>query len=104
MFFLPPVLTLIIAIPSFVFVIAALTGQLTSPVLTYMVYVLSAYALIISVTGITKIVNFIRNGFREHPFIKMLLAIPAVEKFVKSKRQAKRRNCEDTVCAAACFL
>lgn len=81
-FFLPPVLTLIIAIPSFVFVIAALTGQLTSPVLTYMAYVLSAYALIISVTGITKIVNFIRNGFREHPFIKMLLAIPAVEKFV----------------------
>ena len=34
-FCLPPVPTLIIAIPSFVFVIAALAGQVTSPVLEY---------------------------------------------------------------------
>lgn len=79
-FCLPPVPTLIIAIPSFVFVIAALAGQVTSPVLEYIAYVLSAYALVISVTGITKIINFVRGGFRENEGIKTLLTIPTVEK------------------------
>ena len=31
---------------------------------------LSAYTLVISVTGITKIISFIRNGFKEYPLVK----------------------------------
>lgn len=81
--FLPPVSTLIIAIPSFVFMVAALTGQLSSPVLEYVAYVLSAYALAISVTGILKVVRFIRNGIKEHPFVKQLISIPIVDKLMK---------------------
>lgn len=82
-FCLPPVPTLIIAIPSFVFVIAALAGQITSPALKYISYMLSAYALVISVTGITKIIHFVRGGFRENERVKTVLAIPTVEKFVR---------------------
>ena len=80
---LPPVPTLIIAIPSFVFVIAALAGQITSPALKYISYMLSAYALVISVIGITKIIHFVRGGFRENERVKTVLAIPTVEKFVR---------------------
>ena len=82
-FCLPPVPTLMIAIPSFVFVIAALAGQITSPALKYISYMLSAYALVISVTGITKIIHFVRGGFRENERVKTVLAIPTVEKFVR---------------------
>lgn len=81
--FLPPVPTLIIAVPSFVFVIAVLTRQVTSPVLEYTAYVLSAYALVISITGIFRIVCLIRNGITEHPFVQLLLSIPIVRKFIK---------------------
>ena len=84
-FFLPPVPTLIIAIPSFALVIAALTGQISLPALEYVAYILSAYALIISVTGIFKMVSFIRNGVREHPFIKQLLSIPTVDKLISER-------------------
>lgn len=43
---------------------------------------LSVYTLVISVTGITKIISFIRNGFKEYLLVKTLLAIPMVEKLV----------------------
>ena len=39
----------------------------------------AAYALVISVTGISKIVTFARNGVSEHPFMKRLLSVPIVE-------------------------
>lgn len=81
--FLPPVLTFIIAIPTFIFLIAALMGKLYSQVLEYTIYVLSAYALIISVTGIFRIVDFIKNGIREHPFAKLIFSIPTVDKLMK---------------------
>lgn len=85
-FCLPPVLTLIIAVPSFGFVIAVLMGQIQSPVLAYMSYVLSAYALVISVTGILKVVTYLRKDFREHLWIKALLSKPVVEKFLSESR------------------
>lgn len=81
-FFLPPVLTMVIAIPSFVLVIVALTGGIDNQVLVYVSYVLSAYALIITVTGITKIVSFIRGGFRENAFVKTMLSVPVIGKLV----------------------
>lgn len=81
-FFLPPVLTMVIAIPSFVLVIVALTGGIDNPVLVYVSYVLSAYALIITVTGITKIVSFIRGGFRENALVKTMLSVPVIGKLV----------------------
>lgn len=40
----------------------------------------AAYALVISVTGISKIVVFARNGVSEQPFMKWLLSVPIVKK------------------------
>lgn len=82
-FFLSPIPTLIIVIPSFACVIAALSGQVKSRVIEYIAYLLSAYALILSVTGMIRIVNFIRNDMREQPWIKTLMGIPTVEKLAK---------------------
>ena len=54
--FLPPVATLMISIPSFAFLIVVLTGKINIPALDYIAYILSAYALIICVTAILKII------------------------------------------------
>ena len=81
-FFLPPVATLMIAIPSFAFLIVALTRKLGIPALNYTAYILSAYALVISITGISKIVTLARNGVSEHPFMKWLFSVPVVEKLI----------------------
>lgn len=84
--FLTPVVTLMIAIPSFAFLIVVLTGKINIPALNYIAYILSAYALIICVTAILKIINFVRNGVSEHPFMKWLLSVPIMEKFIHEKK------------------
>lgn len=81
-FFLSPVPTIVIAVPSFVMVIMALTGQISSPLLKYIAYALSAYALTISVTGMIRMIGFIRNDIGRHPLVKTLMDMPMVEKFV----------------------
>ncbi|MDO4325376.1 MAG: hypothetical protein Q4E24_04985, partial [bacterium] len=48
--FLPPIPTFLIAVPSFAFLIHVLTGGTDDPVLSVCSYILSGYALIISVT------------------------------------------------------
>lgn len=85
-FFLSPVATLMIAIPFFAFLIVVLTGKINIPALQYIAYILSAYALVISITGISKIVIFARNGVSEHPFMKWLLSVPVVEKLIHENR------------------
>lgn len=96
-FFLPPVATLMIAIPSFAFLIVALTRKLGIPALNYTAYILSAYALVISITGISKIVTLARNGVSEHPFMKWLLSVPVVEKmihYIQFKKETSDKNDE----------
>ncbi|MDO4352661.1 MAG: hypothetical protein Q4D00_06020 [Clostridia bacterium] len=84
--FLPPIPTFIIALPSYAFLIVALTGKIHKPVLDDIAYILSAYALVISITGISKIVTFARNGVSEHPFMKWLLSVPVAEKLIHENR------------------
>lgn len=62
LFCLPPVPTLLIAVPSFGLVIYVLSNTPDNEAVTYIAYLLSAYALIISVTGMTGIVKWLRNG------------------------------------------
>lgn len=85
-FFLPLVSTIMIAIPVFVLLIAVLAGKINISALNYIVYMLSAYALVISMTGIYRIVNIARNGISEHPFVKWLISIPIVEKLIHENR------------------
>ncbi|HIW74677.1 MAG TPA: hypothetical protein H9684_10160 [Firmicutes bacterium] len=71
LFFLPPLPTVLIAVPSFLFVFVML-GSGDQSALSYAAYLLSAYALVITVTGITGVVEAAQNGFRELPLVKKL--------------------------------
>lgn len=82
-FFLPPVPTLLISIPSYGFVIYTLSGENVNPVVAYVSYFLSAYALIITVTGITGIVRFARKGIDKHPLVRKALDIPLVNRLLR---------------------
>lgn len=82
-FFLPPVPTLLISVPAYVLVIYALAGENVEPVIAYAAYFLSAYALVITVTGITGVVRFVRQGIDKHPLVRKMLGIPLVSKYLK---------------------
>lgn len=78
MFFLPPLPILLIAVPSFTFVFYVLVKETVAPAIAYLSYILSAYAMIITVIGIVDIVK----GIHEQPLVKKLLSIPVVERFL----------------------
>lgn len=83
LFCLPPVPTLLISVPSYGFVIYALAGENVNPVIAYVSYFLSAYALIITITGITGVVRFVRQGIDKHPLVRKALDIPLVERYLR---------------------
>ena len=82
-FKLPPIPTLLIAVPSFALVIYVLANGMENTAVSYAAYILSAYALIITVTGIAGIVKWLREGIENHSLIKKALGIPLLEKYLK---------------------
>lgn len=74
-FFLPPLPTVLIALPSFSFVFYVLCRGIGGAA-AYVSYGLSAYAMIITSTGFSRIVRVIRGGIDNHPLVKKLLAHP----------------------------
>jgi hypothetical protein len=62
-FFLKPLPTVVIAVPSYVFVFFVLTNESVPTAIAYISYILSAYAFIITITGFPKIINALKNGF-----------------------------------------
>lgn len=83
LFLLPPIPTLLISIPSYGLVIYALVGENVNPVVIYVSYFLSAYALVITITGIVSAVRWARQGIGTHPFVRKVLDIPLVERYLK---------------------
>lgn len=83
LFCLPPVPTLLISVPAYGLVIYALAGKNVEPVIAYAAYFLSAYAFIITVTGITGIVRFVRQGIDRHPLVRKALGIPLVSRYLR---------------------
>lgn len=81
--FLPPVPTLLITLPAYGLVIYALVGKNVHPVVVYVAYLLSAYAFIITLTGVSGIVYWIRWGIEQHPLVKKLLGIPLLSRFLR---------------------
>lgn len=75
LFFLPPLPTVLISLPSFILVFCVL-GMGIDGATAYVSYGLSAYAMIITTTGMTRIVQAIRGGIDNHPLVKKLLAHP----------------------------
>lgn len=82
-FALPPVPTLLIAIPSYTLVIYVLANGLENEIISYVSYILSAYAAIITVTGITGIVRLARQGINSHPLVKKALDNPLVGRYLR---------------------
>ena len=85
-FCLRPVPTLLISVPSYALVIYALAGKDVNPVIAYVSYSLSAYALIITITGITGIVGLLRRGIKYHPLVKKIVSIPLVGRYLREDR------------------
>lgn len=82
-FFLPPVPTLLISVPAYGLVIYALAGENVAPVIAYISYFVSAYALIITVTGITSVVRLCRQGIGRHPIVRKALGMPLIGRYLK---------------------
>ena len=83
LFCLPPVPTLLISIPAYGLVIYALAGKNVKPYLAYLSYFVSAYALIISITGISGIVRLVRQGIDQHPLVRKALGVPLVSRYLR---------------------
>ena len=80
-FFLPPLVTALITIPSFAFVFYVLvTGIGGAP--AWLSYGLSAYALVITTTGVIRIVKAVRAGIDNSPTVKRLLAHPVSGRYL----------------------
>ena len=82
-FFLPPVPTLLISVPSYGLIIYVLAYENVEPVIAYLSYSLSAYALIITITGITGIVRLVRRGIDKHPFVRKVMGIPLISRYLQ---------------------
>lgn len=83
LFFLPPIPTLLVSVPAYGLVIYALADKNVNPIVAYVSYFLSAYALVISVTGVTGVMQLIRQGIENHPLVKKALGIPLVSRYLK---------------------
>lgn len=81
LFCLPPLPTVLIAVPSFVFVFFMLSVG-DHGVLAYVSYCLSAYAMIITVTGVGKVIRAVRHGIEELPLVKKIRANPIGGRFL----------------------
>lgn len=80
--FLPPLITVIIAIPAFAAVIYILVNGISGP-LAYLSYLASAYALIITGTGFPCIVRSLRHWVQHHPLTKKILSIPVGRRYME---------------------
>lgn len=87
-FFLPPLLTVIIAVPSFVLVCFVLANGVDGAA-AYLSYGASAYALIISVAAIPRLIRFSRS-FREriagHPVMDRISGSPFGARYLNDVR------------------
>lgn len=82
-FKLPPVLTLVISIPSFILVTYVLCNEIENMPVSYMAYSLSAYAAIITVTCMIDIVRQLRMGIGSNPLAKRIMSIPLLKRYLK---------------------
>ncbi len=80
-FFLPPLPTALIAIPSFTLVIYVLASGMNGSALCYFSYILSAYALILVSTGLARILQAMRQKDAMPALLKKTEAFHAVRRF-----------------------
>jgi len=81
-FFLPPLPTVLIALPSFTLCFYLLAEE-TDSIIAYVSYFMSAYSLTITITGFKGIVRAVLSGIKNCPAVKKVLRIKPVGKFVE---------------------
>lgn len=81
-FLLPPLITVIIAIPAFVAVIYVLVKGINGQ-LAYLSYLASAYALIVTGVRFPGMIRSIRHGIEYHPLTKKILSVPVGRRYVE---------------------
>lgn len=81
LFCLPPLATALVAVPSFVLLVLVFLSKMPENALTYAVYLVSAYALAVTVTGIYRAVKMVRYTAASHPTVQKLRAHPLVKRF-----------------------
>ncbi|MGN1097476.1 MAG: hypothetical protein ACI4SS_01110 [Clostridia bacterium] len=84
-FCLPPLSTVLIAVPSFALVIYVLASEVEYTVLSYIAYTASAYAMIITVTGINGIADSARRNINNHPIMKKVKRHPLGNRYVSDR-------------------
>lgn len=82
LFFLPPLLIVIIAVPAFAAVIYVLVKEISGP-LAYLSYLASAYALITLGLGVPGIVRSVRHWIEGHPLTQKILSIPLSRRYME---------------------
>lgn len=82
-FVLKPLPTVLIALPSFLLVIYVLANVREQSLICYIAYLMSAYSLIIVITGFGGIVRAVRSGIRALPLVKKLYSIPIGERYME---------------------
>lgn len=84
-FCLPPLCTLIVSFFGYGFVLAVMVLKIQNPILQHASYIVSAYALTVTVTGLVyihKISGGVRKIVSDHPFMKKFRSTEAGEKFL----------------------
>ena len=74
-FFLPPLPTILIALPAFLLVAYVLAAEKGGP-LAYLSYAVSAYALAVSLTGCWRIAGLLKRRVKAHPLGGRLVEDP----------------------------
>lgn len=82
-FCLKPLPTVLISVPSFALVIYVLAFTSEQTVISYVAYILSAYSLIILITGIRGIVLAVKNRLYNLPVVRKLYDIPVGKRYME---------------------
>lgn len=85
LFFPPPLLTAVIAVPAFAAVIYVLAKELSGPP-AYLSYFASAYALTVLGLGAPGIVRSLRRWIECHPLTRKIRSIPLGRRYVEDVR------------------
>lgn len=80
-FCLPAALTLLICTPSYALVFWVLARGTSNPALTYASYALSAYAVVLTCTGIYRLVRMLKRA-EWPPFLRRMLSMPLVRRYM----------------------
>lgn len=80
-FCLPPIASVLVAIPSFALVAYVLAADVGGP-LAHTAYGLSAYAMVVSITGLGKIARTVHSAVDCHPIVKKVRAHPIGRRYL----------------------